>query len=236
MKSNPSTGHIWGTKSKPCNAVVVGGGPNGLAAAITLARAGRSVQVIESRPTIGGGARTAEITLPGFRHDICSAIHPLGVGSPFFHDLPLKQFGLIWIFPRYALAHPLDDGTAMTVENSVEASAETMGQDAGAYTRLMVPLVSNWMKILHDLLGPLPFPPRYPLAMAGFGLLALLPASALIKTFFRGPRARAVVSGMAAHSMLPLHFPATASFGLILSILAHSIGWPMARGGSQAIV
>jgi phytoene dehydrogenase-like protein len=238
MNSMQSTGRKTDTssRSKACDAVVVGGGPNGLAAAITLARAGRTVQVIEGRPTIGGGARTAELTLPGFRHDICSAIHPLGVGSPFFHDLPLRQFGLEWIFPHYAIAHPLEDGTAVTIENSIEASAASMGRDAGAYTRLMIPLVSNWMKILHDLLGPLPFPPRYPLAMAGFGLLALLPAATLVKTFFRGPQARAVIAGMAAHSMIPLNFPATASFGLMLSLLAHAIGWPMARGGSQAIV
>jgi phytoene dehydrogenase-like protein len=216
--------------------VVVGGGPNGLAAAITLARAGRSVQVIEARDTIGGGARTAELTLPGFRHDICSAIHPLGVGSPFFHDLPLNQFGLQWVFPPYALAHPLDDGTAVVIQNSVEASAASMGPDAGAYTRLMLPLVSDWLKILGDLLGPLPLPPRHPLATARFGLLALLPAAALVKTLFRGERARAVFSGMAAHSMLPLDAPATASFGLMLSLLAHAIGWPMARTGSQAIV
>jgi phytoene dehydrogenase-like protein len=218
-----------------CDAVVVGGGPNGLAAAITLARAGRSVQVIEGRETVGGGARTAELTLPGFRHDICSAIHPLGVGSPFFQGLPLDKFGLQWIFPPYAVAHPLDDGTAVVIQNSVEASAASMGEDSAAYTRLMVPLVADWLKILSDLLGPLPLPPRHPLATARFGLLALLPAAALVKTLFRGPRARAVFAGMAAHSMLPLDAPATASFGLMLSLLAHAIGWPMARGGSQSI-
>lgn len=223
-------------KGEPCDAVVVGGGPNGLSAAITLARAGRSVQVIEARETIGGGARTAELTLPGFRHDICSAIHPLGVGSPFFHDLPLKDFGLQWIFPRYALAHPLDDGTAVLIENSVEASADSMGEDAAAYARLMIPLVSDWLKILDDLLGPLPLPPRHLFATARFGLLALLPAATLAKSFFRGPRARAVFAGMAAHSMIPLEHPATASFGLMLGLLAHAIGWPMARTGSQAII
>ncbi len=223
-------------QGKPCDAVIVGGGPNGLAAAITLARAGRSVQVIEAKDTIGGGARTAELTLPGFKHDICSAIHPLGVGSPFFHDLPLDQFGLEWIFPPYAVAHPFDDGTAAVIQNSIEASAETLGEDAGAYTRLMIPLVSDWLKILTDLLGPLPLPPRYPLAVARFGVMALLPAATLARMLFRGPRARAVFSGMAAHSMLPLTAPVTASFGLMLSLLAHAIGWPMARTGSQAIV
>ena len=223
-------------QGKPCDAVIVGGGPNGLAAAITLARAGRSVQVIEAKDTIGGGARTAELTLPGFKHDICSAIHPLGVGSPFFPALPLDQFGLEWIFPPYAVAHPFDDGTAAVIQNSIEASAETLGEDAGAYTRLMIPLVSDWLKILTDLLGPLPLPPRYPLAVARFGVMALLPAATLARMLFRGPRARAVFSGMAAHSMLPLTAPVTASFGLMLSLLAHAIGWPMARTGSQAIV
>ncbi len=218
------------------DAVVIGAGPNGLAAAITLARAGRSVHLVEGRETIGGGARTAELTLPGFRHDICSAIHPLGVGSPFFQDLTLNEFGLEWVFPPYAVAHPLDDGTAVVIQNSIERSADTMGRDAGAYTRLMIPFVADWYKILRDLLGPFPFPPQYPFALARFGLLALLPAAALIKILFRGPRARAVFAGMAAHSMIPLEAPATASFGLILSLLAHAIGWPMARTGSQAIV
>jgi phytoene dehydrogenase-like protein len=192
--------------------------------------------VFEARDTIGGGARTAELTLPGFRHDICSAIHPLGVGSPFFQSLPLDQFGLRWVFPRYAVAHPLDDGTAMTVQNSIEATAATYGIDAAAYRRLMIPMVGDCNKILVDLLGPLPLPPRFPFATARFGVLALLPASVLVKLFFRGPRARAVFGGMAAHSMIPLNAPATASFGLMLSLLAHAIGWPMARGGSQAIV
>lgn len=218
------------------DAVVVGSGPNGLAAAITLARAGKSVRVIEARDTLGGGARTAELTLPGFRHDICSAIHPLGVGSPFFQQLPLAQFGLEWVFPPYAVAHPLDDGTAVIVQNSIEATAATLGVDTAAYQRLMISMVGDHDKILADLLGPLPLPPRHPLAIVKFGILALLPASVLVKLFFRGERARAVFAGMAAHSMIPLNIPLTASFGLMLSLLAHAIGWPMARGGSQSIV
>lgn len=216
--------------------VVVGAGPNGLAAAITLARAGRSVRLLEAKDTIGGGARTAEVTLPGFRHDLCSAIHPLGVGSPFFRDLPLRQFGLEWVFPPYAVAHPLDDGTAMVVEKSISASAATMGEDEAAYRQLYTPLVANWQELLRDLLGPFPLPPRHPLATVPFGSLALLPASLFARAFFRGPRARAVFTGMAAHSMLPLEDVATASFGLMLSLSAHAIGWPLARGGSQAIV
>jgi len=216
--------------------VIIGAGPNGLAAAITLARNGWAVQVLEAKDTIGGGARTAELTLPGFRHDICSAIHPLGIGSPFFHNLPLNEFGLQWVFPPYALAHPLDDGTAVVLQNSVEASAASMGEDSAAYQRLMIPLLRRWDQILADLLGGRPIPLRYPLATIPFGVLALLPASTLIRTFFRGPRARAVFAGMAAHSIIPLHYPATASFGLILSLLAHATGWPIARGGSQSIV
>lgn len=224
------------SSARGLDAVVVGGGPNGLAAAITLARAGRSVTVFEACETIGGGSRTAELTLPGFHHDVCSAIHPLGVGSPFFRNLPLERFGLEWIYPPYAAAHPLDDGTAVVIEKSVEASAATMGDDARAYRRLMRPLVADSTKILADLLGPLPLPPRHLFATTRFGLLALLPASLLANLFLRGPRARAVFTGMAAHSMLPLHALATASFGLMLGLLAHSIGWPLARGGSQAIV
>lgn len=217
------------------DALVVGGGPNGLSAAITLARAGRSVQLIEARETIGGGMRTAELTLPGFQHDICSAIHPLGVGSPFFRGVPLKQFGLDWLFPAHALAHPLDDGSAVLVERSVADTAVGLGEDSAAYRRLIAPLAADWQKILEDFLGPLRLPPRHPLAMARFGTLALLPAKTLARVFFRGERARAVFCGMAAHSMLPLEWPASAGVGLMLALLAHSTGWPAARGGSQSI-
>lgn len=175
------------SSARGLDAVVVGGGPNGLAAAITLARAGRSVTVFEACETIGGGSRTAELTLPGFHHDVCSAIHPLGVGSPFFRNLPLERFGLEWIYPPYAAAHPLDDGTAVVIEKSVEASAATMGDDARAYRRLMRPLVADSTKILADLLGPLPLPPRHLFATTRFGLLALLPASLLANLFSAAP-------------------------------------------------
>lgn len=217
------------------DALVVGGGPNGLSAAITMARAGCSVVLHEARPVIGGGARTAALTLPGFRHDVCSAVHPLGVSSPFFRGLPLDRFGLEWIYPPYALAHPLDDGTAVVIERSVAASAATMGEDAAAYRRLMAPLVRDWQKIIADLLGPLPLPPRHLTPAARFGLPALLPASLLSQLIFRGPRAKAVFAGMAAHSILPLEAPLTASFGIMLGLLAHAAGWPIARGGSQAV-
>jgi phytoene dehydrogenase-like protein len=216
------------------DAVIVGAGPNGLAAAITLARGGKSVLVLEAKETIGGGTRSAELTLPGFVHDVCSALHPLGVASPFFRDLPLAQYGLDWIFPTVSLAHPLDDGTAVLVEGTVEETAANLGPDAAAYQRLMGPLVANWQELLDGILGPLRFP-AHPFLMARFGLFALLPVTALTRIFFRGTRARAVFAGMAAHGMVPLSWLATAAFGMTLSLVAHAVGWPMARGGSQRI-
>lgn len=216
------------------DAVIVGAGPNGLAAGITLARAGRSVVVLEAKETIGGGTRSAELTLPGFVHDICSALHPLGVASPFFRDLPLAHYGLEWVFPPACLAHPLDDGTAVMVEGSVDATAANLGPDAARYRRLMGPLVAGWQGLLGDLLGPLRVP-RHPIVMARFGLAGLLPAATLARAAFRGERARAVLAGMASHAMMPLSAPATAAFGLVLALVAHAIGWPMARGGSQRV-
>lgn len=217
------------------DAVVVGAGPNGLSAAITLARAGRSVLVLEARDSVGGGTRTAELTLPGFKHDICSAIHPLSLGSPFMRSLPLDGFGVEWIYPPAAIAHPLDDGPAVLVERSVEATATQLGRDAGPYRRLLGPLAAHQEAILEDLLGPFPFPPHHPLQLVRFGLSALRSASGLARGLFHEERARAVFSGMAAHAMLPLDQPGTAAFGLTLGLLAHSVGWPMARGGSQTI-
>jgi phytoene dehydrogenase-like protein len=214
------------------DAVIVGSGPNGLAAGIALARAGKSVLVLEGMDTIGGGMRTGQETFPGFRHDVCSALHPLGVASPFFRDLPLAQYGLEWITPPASLAHPLDDGTAVMVEGTVAQTAANLGPDAAAYRRLMGPLVRGWQGLLDDVLGPLHFP-SHPLLMARFGLSALLPAATLARTVFRGERARAVFAGMAAHAMLPLTAPATAAIGLMLGTLAHAIGWPMPRGGAQ---
>ena len=216
------------------DAVLVGAGPNGLAAGITLAQAGKSVLILEARDRIGGGTRSADLTLPGFVHDVCSALHPLGVASPFFRNLPLAQYGLDWVFPPASLAHPLDDGTAVLLEGTVAETAARLGPDAAAYRRLMEPLVHGWQGLLDDVLGPLRFP-AHPLGMARFGVMALLPAATLARMAFRGERARAVFAGMAAHAMLPLTQPATAAFGLILGLVAHAIGWPMARGGSQQI-
>ena len=216
------------------DAVVVGSGPNGLAAAITMARAGRSVLVVEGKETIGGGMRTAELTLPGFHYDICSSVHPLGVGSPFFRSLPLADFGLKWVHPDAPLAHPLPDGNAIIVERSVEATADSMGRDSAAYRRLMQPLAANWQAVLADVLGPLHVP-AHPLTFGRFAVQAAWPATILARTLFREPAAQAVLAGLAAHSILPLERIPSAAFGLMLGLLAHGVGWPVAQGGSQTI-
>ncbi|MBE0695965.1 MAG: NAD(P)/FAD-dependent oxidoreductase [Anaerolineaceae bacterium] len=216
-------------------AVIVGAGPNGLAAAITLARQGRRVLVLEAKDAVGGGTRTAELTLPGFKHDICSAIHPLGVASPFMRSLSLEQHGVEWIFPPAALAHPFDNGPAVTFERSVDKTADQLGADGRAYRRLVGYLAERWQDVVEDLLGPLPLPPRHPLVLARFAMAALLPAAALARLTFAGPRARGIFAGLAAHAMLPLDQPATAAYGLTLGMLTHGVGWPMAKGGSQAI-
>jgi len=200
------------------DAVLVGAGPNGLAAAIALARAGYSVCVFESAAAVGGGMRTQPLTLPGFEHDVCSAVHPLGAGSPFFRSLPLADYGLEWIHPLAPLAHPLDDGSAVLLERSVETTAAGLGPDAAAYRRLMEPLVRDWDAIAHEILGPLR-PPRHPLALARFGLHAIRSAAGLAMGMFAGERARALFAGIAAHGMLPLEQPPSAAFGLVLAII-----------------
>jgi len=216
------------------DAVVVGSGPNGLAAGITLARQGQRVLLLEAKERIGGGLRTAELTLPGFRHDICSAIHPLGMGSPFFQSLPLADYGLTWIQPDLPLAHPFADGTAVFLARGVAETAVQFPQDAAAYRRLFAPLVSDWAKIAREFLGPLRLP-RHPLAMGRFGLRAVWPAAALARTIFRSEQARGLFAGLAAHAIMPLEWPLTAAFGLMLGTLGHRVGWPLPRGGSQAI-
>ena len=215
--------------------IVVGSGPNGLAAAITLAQAGRKVRVLEGKDKIGGGLRSADnLTLPGFLHDPCSAIHPLGIGSPFFRKLPLKELGLRWVFPPVAAAHPLDDGTAVLIGGRVETTAPQFGRDARAYRMLMGPIVEQWQNILNEFLRPLRLP-RHPLMMARFGAFALMPATLLARLLFREEPARAVFAGMAAHAIMPLEQPATSAFGIMLAMMAHAIGWPMAQGGSEQI-
>lgn len=216
------------------DAVVTGSGPNGLAAAITLAQTGRKVLILEAKATIGGGLRTSEATLPGFQHDICSSIHPLGIASPFFRSVPLREHGLEWIFPPVEMAHPLDDGTAVLLERSLEATAKNLGMDRKSYELIMIPLLDRCEPILHEFLGPLRLP-RYPIAMAFFGALALPPAASLSRLLYRGERAQALFAGLAAHAIQPLEHVATASFGLIMAILGHAVGWPLAKGGSQSI-
>ncbi|MEI9998093.1 MAG: NAD(P)/FAD-dependent oxidoreductase [Verrucomicrobiota bacterium] len=216
------------------DAVVIGSGPNGLSAAIVLARAGLSVAVYEAQPTIGGGMRTAELTLPGFHHDICSAVHPLAFASPFFEELRLERYGLQWIHPPAALAHPLDGEPPALLQTSFEATARGLGRDAASYCRLYEPLLSRWPALRGEILGPVRWP-RHPFALARFGARALLPATVLARTLFQTARARALFAGICAHSVLPLNAIASSAVGLVLSLAGHTGGWPLPRGGSQAI-
>jgi phytoene dehydrogenase-like protein len=217
------------------DAIVVGAGPNGLAAAVVLARAGVSTLLLEANETIGGGARTAELTLPGFRHDYCSAIHPMSVVSPFLTTLPLDRFGLEWAYSRLAIAHPLDDGTAAQLEQSIDATAADLGEDADAYRRLMAPLAKHAAALFDEILRPIRIVPHHPLLMARFGLHAVRSAMAVARRF-RSDRARALFGGCAAHSFLPLGTAGSSSFGIALALAGHATGWPAAKTGSFAIV
>ena len=216
------------------DAVVVGSGPNGLAAAITLAEAGRSVTLLEAVATVGGGVGSEELTLPGFIHDTCSAIHPLVLASPFMQKLPLQHLGLEMAHPEIPFAHPLDDGTAVAVHRSVEETAAGLGADGKAYRTLMQPLVDDVWELIPELLGPLRAP-RHPIMLARFGLNGIRSASGMSNARFTGDRARAVFGGLAAHSMLELDSSITAGVALVLGTLAHAVGWPAATGGSQKI-
>jgi phytoene dehydrogenase-like protein len=221
--------------SERYDAVIVGSGPNGLGAAIRLARAGCSVLVCEANATIGGGARSAELTLPGFVHDVCSAVHPLAADSPFFKTLPLARFGLEWIQPEIPLAHPLDDGSAACLHRDVDVTAEQLREDSRAYRRLMKPLTRNWEGLAAEFLQPMLHLPRHPLTLARFGIPAICPATLLARLFFKHEPARALFAGIAAHSFLPLESIASSAFGLVLGMAGHAVGWPIPRGGSQQI-
>lgn len=217
------------------DAVVVGSGPNGLAAAITLARAGCSVLVCETNATIGGGARSAELTLPGFVHDVCSAVHPLAAGSPFFRTLPLERFGLEWIQPEIPLAHLLDDGSAACLYKDINVTSQQFGRDSRAYRSLMQPLARNWEDLAIEFLQPMLHLPRHPITLLRFGIPAICPATLLAKFLFRHEPARALFAGIAAHSFLPLEAPVSSAFALVLGMAGHVVGWPIPRGGSQQI-
>lgn len=216
------------------DAMVVGSGPNGLTAAVTLARAGLRVRVHEAQPTWGGGLRSAELTLPGFVHDVCSAIHPLGAASPVFARLGLREHGLEWIHPEVEVAHPLDDGTAVVLMRSLAETAAGLGMDRPAYRRIVAPIAAHFQELLEDALAPPAHLPRHPVRFARFGLRAARSAQGLAHAF-RGERARALVAGLAAHAMVPLDAAFTASFALVFAGAGHTSGWPLARGGSGRI-
>jgi phytoene dehydrogenase-like protein len=215
-------------------ACVIGSGPNGLSAAIVLAQAGLDVQVFEAQPALGGATRTLPLTLPGFLHDFGSAVHPMAVASPFFQTLPLAGYGLEWIHPPSPLAHPLDDGPAVLLERDL-ASQPSLQDDAPAWRSLFRPLATRWPQLAQDILRPALAIPRHPLLLARFGLNALLPAATVARRHFRHPPARALFAGLAAHSILALDQPISATFGLVLGATAHAVGWPIPRGGAQSI-
>ncbi|SHN28066.1 phytoene desaturase family protein [Mucilaginibacter sp. OK098] len=215
------------------DAVIVGSGPNGLAAAILMQQKGLSVLLIEGKSTIGGGLRSARLTLSGYMHDICSAVHPLAIASPFFQTLPLSAHGLEYIYPEVAAAHPFDNGTAAILKGSVEETAGLLGADENAYVKLIKPVVKDWPAIAPDILGPLHYP-KHPLAMARFGLPALTSAAHLVKRF-ETPEARGLFAGMAAHAIQPLSNLATSAIALVLMANGHLKGWPIPKGGSNQI-
>jgi len=216
------------------DAVVVGGGPNGLAAAITLQEKFGSVLLVEGKDTIGGGTRSAELTLPGFVHDICAAVHPLGIASPFFRSIDLSRHGLRWIQPDLPLAHPFEDGSALFLDRSLENTGTVLGADGGAYRELVAPFVDGQEDLLADILAPPRFP-RHPRLTGRFALKAWRSCRHLAEKTFQDAKTRALFAGLSAHAMVPLDSPATAAFGIVLAVLAHAVGWPFVEGGSQRL-
>jgi phytoene dehydrogenase-like protein len=215
---------------------IIGSGPNGLAAAITLAQAGFAVTVFERNATPGGACATAELTLPGFHHDLGASAFPMGAASPFFRALPLQQHGLNWCHPEYPLAHPLDDGTAVALTPTLDGMfAQLTKDDAAAWKRFFQPIVRHWEDLVPDLLSTVVHIPRHPLSMARFGLPALLPATTFAHTFFSKPRAQALFAGCAAHSVMPLNSPLSSAIGIVLAAAGHTVGWPVACAGSQSL-
>jgi phytoene dehydrogenase-like protein len=217
------------------DAVVVGAGPNGLGAAAVLVRAGWSVLVLEQADEVGGAARSAEVTRPGFVHDLGSAIHPMAAASPLFRTLPLDEYGLSWVQPDLPLAHPLGEGRAAVLHRSLGRTASALGPDGAAYRRLMAPLADRWRTLLDEVLRPVLHVPRAPLLLARFGLRALCPATLLARGLFRTEAARALWAGLAAHANLPLSAPGSSAFGLVLGAIGHVVGWPFPKGGAGAI-
>ena len=215
-------------------ACVLGSGPNGLSAAIVLAKAGLQVDVFEAEPTPGGAARSLELTLPGFLHDFGSAVFPLAAGSPFFSSLPLQDYGLEWIHSPAPLAHPLDDGSAVVLERNLEDAEASLGADGKTWSGLLRPFVENWSKFAPDVLRPLPSFPRHPWLMARFGVNALCSAK-IVANRFHSDRTRALFAGLASHSFLSLDEPLSGAFGMLMAIPAHAVGWPIPRGGAQSL-
>lgn len=215
------------------DALIIGSGPNGLASGIRLAQFGLSVKIFEAHTQIGGGTRTSEHLRPGYKHDICSAIHPIGVSSPFLKTLPLKQFGLQWIHPEICAAHPLDDQPPAILSHDENETAFYLKKDENKYLSVVEPIIKNWDHLTKDFLGPLRFP-NHPLQLARFGIRALLPSS-IFQQSFKTPQAKALIAGMAAHSVLPLNSLSTTAISLVFFGAAHTYGWPIAKGGSHSI-
>jgi phytoene dehydrogenase-like protein len=216
-------------------AVVVGAGPNGLAAAIVLAQAGLRVEVFEAEPQPGGGARTLPLTLPGYMHDFGSAVHPMALASPFFSTLPLSDYGLEWIQPSAPLAHPLDDGTAVILERDLGKAVAALGEDGKQWRRMFGPFAERWSQLAPEVLRPVSLFPKHPFLMARLGLMGFPSANAVAQFWFRSPRTRALFAGLAAHSILSLEEPLSSAFGIMLGATAHAVGWPIPKGGAQSI-